>query len=345
MAAHPPAAGTAPPDPRLTARPAADAGSHHLRIAGVALDLRFSERDLEPMVLPAVGMHRSELVPGEPSVPWLVSDARTGDHAAWDAETLRVDRLPGGGIRSTHPDPPLVEVEHPTTGIELWGSTAGLGSAESRSHPAATALSNLLARDGRQTLHVGAVEIDGNAALIVGPPGAGKSTTALAAAVCGAGFIGDDACALDDLQHWTDGAPTVHALFASAKLWPDSGDELGAAAWTTMGRTSADKPVVSVDGRVRVTNRGRVTALVILRPPGPVVTGPTPIAAAHALRGLIPTVRSNHIDDRELRRWAPLAAEVARRVPAYAIGLGWDLPAVAGAVVDAIEAGARRGPS
>jgi hypothetical protein len=336
------------------ARPAPDAGragpsndrrsSHHLRIAGIALELRFSDRALEPMVLPAVGMHQCDPAQGEPCVPWQVSDARTGDHPAWDPETLRVDRLAGDGIRCTHPDPPLVEVEHPRTGIELWGSSAGLGSAESRSHPAATAVSNLLARHGRQTLHVGAVEVGGNAALIVGSPGAGKSTTALATAVRGAGFIGDDACALDDVRHWTDGAPVVHALFASAKLWPDSGDELGAAAWTTMGRTNGHKPVVSVNDQVRVVTRGRVTALVVLRPPGPAVTGPTPIAVGDALRGLIPTVRSNHIDDRELRRWLPLAAEVARQVPAYAVGLGWDLSAVAGAVVDAIEAGARRGP-
>jgi hypothetical protein len=291
-----------------------------------------------------VGAHRCDPTPGEPCVPWRVSDARTEDHPAWDPETLRVDRLAGGGIRRTQPAPPLVEVEHPTTGIELWGSSAGLGSAECRSHPAATALSNLLARHGRQTLHVGAVEIGGNAALIVGPPGAGKSTTALAAAVRGAGFIGDDACALDDVRHWTDGAPDVHALFASAKLWPDSGGELGAAAWTTLGSTNVDKPVVSVTDHVQVVTRGRVTALVVLRPPGPAVTGPTPIAVANALRGLIPTVRSDHIDDRELRRWLPLAAEVARRVPAYAVGLGWDLSAVAGAVVHAIEAGARRGP-
>jgi hypothetical protein len=296
------------------------------------------------MVLPAVGVHRCDPTPGEPCVPWRVSDARTGDHPAWDPETLRVDRLVGGGIRCTQPDPPLVEVEDPTTGIELWGSSAGLGSAESRSHPAATALSNLLARHGRQTLHVGAVELSGNAALIVGSPGAGKSTTALAAALRGAGFIGDDACALDDVRHWTDGAPDVHALFASAKLWPDSGDELGAGVWPTMGRTSGDKPVVSVTEHVRVVARGRVTALVVLRPPGPAVTGPTPITEADALRGLIPTVRSNHIGDRELRGWLPLAAEVARRVPAYEVGLGWDLPAVAGAVLDAIEAGARRGP-
>ena len=281
MAARRLRAGVAPPDRPLMSRsapglvpvrtgPSTDCGSsHRLRIAGVALELRFSDRALEPMVLPAVGVHRCDPTHGEPCVPWTVSDASTSDHPAWDPETLRVDRLVGGGIRCTQPDPPLVEVEHPTTGIELWGSSAGLGSAESRSHPAATALSNLLARHGRQTLHVGAVEVGGNAALIVGPPGAGKSTTALAAALRGAGFIGDDACALDDVRHWTDGAPDVHALFASAKLWPDSGDELGAAEWTTMGRTSVDKPVVSVTDHVRVVARARGDG-----PGGPAAAGP-----------------------------------------------------------------------
>ena len=321
-----------------------DVPAHHLRIAGVPIALRFTHEDLEPMVLPAVGVHRAEPTAGERAVPWLVSDTRAGEHPAWDANELRVDRLLGGGIRRTEPDPPLLEVEHPDTGIELWGTPEGLAGAEARSHPAGTALSSLLARHGRQTLHVGAVEVDGRAALLVGSPRAGKSTTTVATALRGAGFLGDDACAVDDVARWTDGAPDVHALFATTKLWPDSGRELGADAWDSLGRTYLDKPVMSVPGSIRIVTRARVAAVVVLRPPGPTVTGPTPITPAEALRGLIPTARRTHIDEQDLRGWLPLASALAGRVPVYAIGLAWDLDAVADAVVRAIEDGARRGP-
>jgi hypothetical protein len=188
------------------------------------------------------------------------------------------------------------------------------------------------------------VEVDGRAALVVGSPKAGKSTTTLSAALRGAGFVGDDVCAVDDVAHWTDGAPDVHALFASAKLWPDSERELGADAWDSMGRTYLDKPVMSVPASIRTVTRAPVAAVVVLRPPGPAVTGPTPIGPAEALRGLVPTARRTHIDERDLREWLPLASALAGRLPAYEVVLAWDLDAVADAVVRAIEDGARRGP-
>jgi hypothetical protein len=221
---------------------------------------------------------------------------------------------------------------------------SGLGSAESRSHPAAMAMGSMLGGHGRHVLHVGAVEHDGLAALIVGAPGAGKSTTALAAAIRGAGFIGDDLCVVDGEEHWIDGAPDVHALYASAKFWHDSGERLGLGGWSTMGRTDRDKPVVSVTDHVRVVRRARVCALVMLQPPGPHVHGPSPIGATDALRGLIPTARSSVLGDSELRRWLPLATAMARRIPAYQVGLGWDLDGVADALRCAIDDGAHRGP-
>lgn len=66
-----------------------------------------------------------------------------------------------------------------------------------------------------QLVHAAAVVGPRGAALLAGASGAGKSTTALAAAEQGLGFVADDYCAV--------GRQTVHSLFAVGKLhapWP-----------------------------------------------------------------------------------------------------------------------------
>jgi hypothetical protein len=66
-----------------------------------------------------------------------------------------------------------------------------------------------------QMIHAAAVVGPRGAALLAGASGAGKSTTALAAAEQGLGFVADDYCAV--------GGQTVHSLYAVGKLyepWP-----------------------------------------------------------------------------------------------------------------------------
>jgi hypothetical protein len=312
----------------------------NLRVAGVPIRLTFSSPALAEFILPAVSVQRTDDTPGA-AVRWHVTDDSNGYHPAWDPHEVRIERLPRDGIRFTQPTPPLVEVEHPSFGIELWGSAAALASGEVRSHPAGLALSSLLARRGRTTLHVAAVEHMGRAALIVGAPGAGKSTTALAAAVRGAGFIGDDLCVLDAPA--AAPAPVVHALFASVKLWPDSERALEVLDWTTLGRTNRNKPVLAVTDRVRLVNAAPLAALIILRPAEHEKRSElTPIAPVEALRGLIPTARGSHVGDVEIRRWLPMATCLSREVPAFALRLEWDLDRVADGVFRAIEQGTGR---
>ena len=71
---------------------------------------------------------------------------------------------------------------------------------------------------GATCLHGSAVEIDGNAALFVGPPGAGKSTTAAALALRGHPVLSDDIVALKEKAD----SFTVLPAYPHLCLWPDA---------------------------------------------------------------------------------------------------------------------------
>ena len=59
----------------------------------------------------------------------------------------------------------------------------------------------------------------------------GKSTTVLACARAGAGFLGDDLVLVDAGDGADDAELTAHCLFATAKLTVDSARALDAETW------------------------------------------------------------------------------------------------------------------
>ena len=66
---------------------------------------------------------------------------------------------------------------------------------------------------GRMLAHAGAVGTDGAGVLLVGPGGAGKSSTALSCAQAGFDYAADDYCLVT-----SEPSPTAFALYASGKL-------------------------------------------------------------------------------------------------------------------------------
>jgi hypothetical protein len=78
-------------------------------------------------------------------------------------------------------------------------------------------LNALLAERGRHLVHAAAVGTEDGAVLLTGPPGAGKSSTALACLGGALGFLADDWCGVRDGD-----APGLFSLYASAKLRPDN---------------------------------------------------------------------------------------------------------------------------
>ena len=114
-----------------------------------------------------------------------------------DGTEFIVDGL-GTKIRATWPDPLTVE----DTATYLLGPVLGF----------------VLRLRGVTTLHASAVSIGGRAVALLGPPGAGKSTTAAAFAKLNYAVLSDDVVALMEEQ----GLFLVPPGYPRLCLWPDS---------------------------------------------------------------------------------------------------------------------------
>jgi hypothetical protein len=165
-------------------------------------------------------------------------------------------------------------------------------------------------------VHAGLVARDGHGVLIGGAGGAGKSTAALACAIAGFDFLGDDCIALGD---GGDGTFEGHSLYCSTALAPAQ------LPWfpTLAGRVTDvtpgddDKAIVfgaeAFPGRLPPVARIRLLVLPRIVPGGPL--GARPAGGAEALLALGPSSLARRAvpAHRVLRRLARLV----ERVPAY----------------------------
>ena len=179
-----------------------------------------------------------------------------------------------------------------------------------RAAPLRLAFSWLLAGERRRVVYAGAVGDDRGCALLVGGPASGKTTAALAAVRGGLGFGADD------------------SLLLRAGSSYDGVSMYGTAS-TREGDT---KTVVDLAGAVRESLP--VRAVVLPRVAG----GRTqwhPASPATALRQWGPsTVFQMPLDKGAA---LPLLAEVVRQVPCFALDVGDDEDALAGAVNELLD--------
>jgi len=241
-------------------------------------------------------------------------------------------RIRGGGFAVVQSDPPSLEFYRPELGIELRAGRDALTAGDLRAHPGCYAIAASLAGPRIQVLHAGAVAYDGAAALIVGGSGVGKSTTVLACAMAGAGFLGDDLVLVETDDENDMVKPTVHCLFATAKLNDDSALALGARTWPMLGVTPKDKAVFAVQSRLKVVRSAPIVALIVLAPPVTGLPHPQPLKSAETLASLASTAAPVACRTSTPAAWLALVAALARRLPAYRLPVSWTLEALEQAV-------------
>ena len=137
---------------------------------------------------------------------------------------------------------------------------------------------------GRLVLHAGAVEVEGEAHIFLGPSGVGKST--LVGALCqrGGRVLADD-CVVIDMK---DGHPWAVPSYAGLRLWPSSvsalyheGAESGAVAHYTEKRR-----VAPAEGRLPYTSQAvPITGMYWLDPVEPSPASRGGRAAVVPIRG------------------------------------------------------------
>lgn len=304
-------------------------------VAGRSLSIETTS----PAAFAAIAPSIAHLGPGRydgERTRWAIVEEAPG----WDPRTREFAetgayRVRGGGFAVVQADPPSLERYDPETGIELRVGSAALRSGDLRAHPGLYALATWLTRPGLQIMHAGAVSYDGAAALIIGPGGVGKSTSTLACALAGAGFLGDDAVLVD--AKGEAGRPVVHCLFATAKLNSDSAGALGCGDWPELGVTRPKlKRVVAVNDHLTVARSAPIAALIVLGAPTEERPRPRRLRTSEVLASLVSTAAPVSCRTGSPADWLSLVAALARDVPGFRLPVSWKLDAVAAAIREVV---------
>jgi hypothetical protein len=302
-------------------------GGRVVSLAGRSLWLEANSARAELAIAPAISHLAGESRTGGRRTRWTIVE----ENEQWVPPAFAgtgAYRARGGGFAVVQDNPPSFESYHPEVGIELRAAPAALAAGDLRAHPACYALAAWLSGPSTQVLHAGAVAHDGVAALIVGAGGVGKSTTVLACAIAGAGFLGDDLVLVEAGSDNETGEPTVHSLFATAKLNADSARTLGTEAWPSLGVTPKNKAVVAVQQNLTVVRSARLVALIMLAPQVIGRPHPEPLRTAEALKSLASTAAPVACRTTPPAAWLATAAALVRQIPAYRLPVSWALDAL-----------------
>jgi hypothetical protein len=185
----------------------------------------------------------------------------------------------------------------------------------------AVPLGCVLRLQGITCLHASALTVDEVAIAIVGPKGAGKSTTSAALAQLGHTIFTDDVVALVDKRHEFLVQPGQLGL----KLWPDAAVALYGSAeqlpplWSDVGRWG-DKRYLDLtrESRPSTLQPLPLAAIYVLGERSPDLTAPTvsPMSNVEGLIALMANTYADHFSDQTMRaRDFKLLSRVAAKVP------------------------------
>jgi hypothetical protein len=187
-------------------------------------------------------------------------------------------------------------------------------------------LSWLCNRHQMQIVHGAAVGINGRAVLLVGDGGSGKSTTALACALAGFDYLGDDYCAIEPA------AGKVHMVYRTAKMFGATLDLLPTMRdrVANLDRIEVEKGVAFLDAdHVKLRHSAEISAIVLPR----VGEGPSmiyPATRKEVIQAVLPSTIGGLMGGTAVT--PRLIMELVRSVPAYHLVLRPDIPAVVDAV-------------
>lgn len=193
--------------------------------------------------------------------------------------------------------------------------------------PFRIALSWHCSLNGLQFVHGAAVAIGDRAVLLAGAAGSGKSTTALACALDGLGYLADDYCAVEP------GAGKIHMVYRTAKVSRSTLAMLPAVEpWiTNRGERGTDKDVIFLDpGIVRLVHSAELVAILLPRVGTERTTKISPATRIEAVRAILPSTIMQLMGGTP--KTPELILKLAQSVPAFHLSLGTDLAALTGAI-------------
>ncbi len=263
-----------------------------------------------------------------PQCPWQIEKiSGRGDVPNYNTERFCTSLLIDVGALS------LLDKEN-NLGI-YWVNEASSIPCYERSATLKNILYWWLQQRDRLMLHAAAVATDEGGVLLVGRSGAGKSTTAIACADSGLGYLGDDHCVLS-----MGSEPYVYSVYNAAKLHPEQMQKFPRflSSVSNPQRLAIEKALVYIHQHnpQQVVNSAPVRLVLLPQITGKALTFCEPVNKALVLRELaISTfVALSLTPDRQ--DFLKLAAFI-RNLPCYQLALGTDLKEVPKVVAKAIQ--------
>jgi hypothetical protein len=212
--------------------------------------------------------------------------------------------------------------EQPQLTLDL--SPQALESGDRLAQPAHLSIGAWIGARGQYLMHAAGVALGDRGVLLLGAGGRGKTTTALACAASGLSFLGDDLCiaAPDASGH---ARHRLHGLYGTAKLNADSLARLGAQHWRALGMTPKGKTVVMLPLEFGFSRSCRLVACVCVTPESAMAYEPQLLSRTEAVRQLARASSPGIGAFGPSRAWLAGLSRIARDVPTFRLGLGWDL--------------------
>ncbi len=230
------------------------------------------------------------------------------------------------------------------SGLEVWATWPGSLTLEATvSYLLGPVLGFVLRLRGVIALHASGVAIGGHAAAFLGPPGAGKSTTAAALAGRGHAVLADDVIALTPAP----GAYLAQPGYPRLRLWSESLDALrrGPGQWHGLSKWGGRRYHLDLTAngyrfQSRALPLAAIYALADRR--ADAGTGDVePVAPARRLMTLVANTFGNYLLDREMRAQEfDCLGRLLARVPLrriYSHGDLADLPRLCDAICDDVR--------
>lgn len=289
-------------------------------LAGRTVRLRIVGHRLARQVARPFAHLREASTPGVPELTVDLYGGRIGEPAS-PAGPMPV---PAAGVLASSVDGRMLIYERPDSLLvfDRWDGhlvgridPGGPGTGRERARPLSLPLAVWCGDRGIQVAHAGLVAREGQGVLLGGASRAGKSTAALACAVAGFDFLGDDCVAL---RRGADGTFEGHSLYSSAGLDPRQ------LAWFPALAGSATDPVPGDDEKANVfvaevfPGAPRMAPIRLLVLPRVVTAGPLAVRAATKAEALLALAPSSLIKRAVPAR--PVLRGLARlveRVPCY----------------------------
>jgi hypothetical protein len=206
--------------------------------------------------------------------------------------------------------------------------------AWAKASPLRIIVSWLCNRHGMQIVHGAAVAIDGRAVLLAGAGGSGKSTTALACALAGMDYLGDDYCAVEPA------AGKIHMVYRTAKVTSSTIAMLPALEkWIfNRNRLDAEKGVIFFGANgPRLARSAGLAAILLPRVDSGFRSSLRPATRDDAIRAILPSTVGGLMGGTAIT--PRLIMELVRSVPAYHLALGTDINSAADTIASRLTAG------